>query len=89
MDKNDHDKLKIFKPEHGKEMLWDCRNDKVIEKLAKISELQNAATMYLYAITLTHKDHKYHIPCVQCLKDTAMQYEEIGSLLRELCDDKS
>ncbi len=88
MDKNEHDKLKIFKPEHGKEMVWDLRNKATVEKLYRITDLQNEATLYLYAVCGTLKDHKYHIPCKQCLKDTALQFEEIGSLLRELVDDK-
>lgn len=83
----DNDKLKIFKPEHGKELHLDLKDKKTVEKLNRIANLQNAATLYLYLITLSHKEHKYHVPCIQCLKDTAMQFEEIGSLLRKLCDD--
>ncbi len=76
-------------PKHGQELIIDCDNAKTKDALKRLSQCQREASIYLLAVFVTiDKDNKMTVPCKQCFLDTALQFEEIGSLIRELCDDK-
>ncbi len=76
-----------LKPKHGEKLNIDCNKAKVRDALAKIIVNQNEAVKYLFLLCAAIESNKLIIPCKQCFLDIASQFEEIGSLIRELADD--
>lgn len=80
--------ISCFKSEHGHEFKLDIRDPKVLNTLQNINGLQNEATLYLALVAATNQNHVYTVPCKQCWLDSALQFEEVGSLLRELAEGR-
>lgn len=80
--------INCLKPKHGHEFKLDLSDAKVYETLQRITQLQRQGTLYLALVALTNVKNIYTVPCKQCLLDTALQFEEIGSLIRELAEGR-
>lgn len=80
------DKLKMFEQKHGQEIKLDLKDKQTHECLSKVNKLFNSTNVYLMLLSLTCENHIITVPCKQCLLNTAVEFEELGSLLRELAD---
>lgn len=80
--------ISCFKPEHGHEFKLDLRDPKVLNALQKINGLQREATIHLALFALSNQNNVYTVPCKQCWLNTALQFEEVGSLIRELAEGR-
>lgn len=81
--------IEALKPKHDKGFIIDLNEAKAKDAMKKLTFLQVSASMYLAAILATlNSNNKVSIPCKRCLLDVALEFEEIGSLIRELVDGK-
>lgn len=83
-----NDKLDALKPKHGKELKFDMRIEKNLEIVKRIGTLNNGCNAYFTLLILASGKYDLVIPCKQCWNDTALEFEEIASLMRELVDGK-
>lgn len=80
-------KINDLKPKHGVPVTINIDN-RGLEIIDRIGNLYTSSSTYLAAMVLSHQNGKIKLPCVQCVKDTALEFEEIGLLLRELVEGK-
>lgn len=81
-----NDKLKMFEQKHGEEIKLNLKDGRVRERNNRLNELSASTFSYLLVLGLSVENGVWIIPCKQCLLNTAVEFEEIGSLLRELAD---
>jgi len=82
------DKLKMFEQKHGEEIKLDLKDKKVHEGLSKFNKLFSSTNVYMTLLSLSVQNHVILIPCKTCLLNTALEFEEMGSLLRELAGER-
>ncbi len=75
--------------EHGEKLTIDADDPNTRECLSRLVRLHDDATRYLQVLILQLGfKRKSTLPCKQCLRDTALQFKDVGSLLEELIGDK-
>lgn len=79
-----NDKLSCLKPEHGVQFNINLEKANIQDALKRIVALQNEAGLYLFMLGMSRQGNTITIPCKQCFLDAALQYEEVGALMREL-----
>lgn len=79
-----------LKPKHGETASFNIDNPRVKELLIRIIDTNNDAVLHLGLMFAQSASITRHmqIPCLQCLKDTALQYREVSDLINELIELK-
>lgn len=78
-----------FNHEHGEIVTVDCDDPKTQQCLNDILKLHESGSAYLQVILVALAlKRKVDIPCKQCMRDIALQFKDMGSLIEELIGDK-
>lgn len=81
-------KIDDLKPKHGEKLVLHCKDKETIDIVKRISANKIEGEAFFTLLCFVSEPGKDIVVCRQCFLDTAMQYEEIGSLMRELADLK-